>query len=57
MNIPYISLTLARQYVTELVRSPRAAASLGANNAAPPSESPLERPSASDAGTLSRPLA
>jgi hypothetical protein len=57
MNIPYVSLTLARQYVTELVRSPRATSSLGARNTTPPSESPVDRPSASNAGTPSRPLA
>ncbi len=28
MNVPYVSLTLTRRYVTELVRSPRASAAL-----------------------------
>ncbi len=29
MNAPYVSLTMTRQHVTELVRSPRATAALG----------------------------
>ncbi len=35
MNIPYLSLTLARRYVTEIVRSPRVTASLSASSSRP----------------------
>ncbi len=53
MNIPYVSLTLARQYVTVLVRSPRVRASLGAGSTTSPGEPPSERAEASNARAVS----
>jgi hypothetical protein len=54
MNIPYVSLTLARQYVTVLVRGPRVTAALGAGSTTPPSEPSPGHPLGSNTEATSR---